>query len=60
MSLKIVRSSNNAVLDNIFYQKTIANGCNYIYIGIIPFLWGQSYTLLIVITNSSLLFLYKR
>ena len=31
MSLKIVRSSNNAVLDNIFYQKTIANGCNYIY-----------------------------
>lgn len=28
MSLKIVRSSNNAVLDNIFYQKTIANGCN--------------------------------
>lgn len=30
MSLKIVRSSNNAVLDNIFYQKTIANGCNYI------------------------------
>lgn len=59
MSLKVVRSSNNAVLDNIFYQKTIANGCNYIYWHN-PFLWGQSYTLLIVITNSSLLFLYKR
>lgn len=37
MSLKVVRSSNNAVLDNIFYQKTIANGCNLIYIGLTLF-----------------------
>lgn len=59
MSLKIVRSSNNAVLDNIFIKR-LSRTVVIIYIGIIPFLWGQSYTLLIVITNSSLLFLYKR
>ena len=52
MSLKVVRSSNNAVLDNIFYQKTIANGCNYIYWHN-PFFVGTK-------LYSSLLFLYKR
>lgn len=60
MSLKIVRSSNNAVLDNIFYQKTIANGCNYIYWHN-PFFVGTK--LYIINCNNKFFFaffLYKR
>lgn len=36
MSLKIVRSSNNAVLDNIFIKR-LSRTVVIIYIGIIPF-----------------------
>lgn len=56
MSLKIVRSSNNAVLDNIFYQKTIANGCNYIYWHNPPFFVGTK--LYIINCNNKFFFAF--